>query len=63
MREPYGSAILFFYFLMWPLFVGLPLLYYLYDLNNTPVSDLLWLLWLSLIIQDRRKLIDAKQPF
>lgn len=57
MRERYGSAILFFYFLMWPLFVGLPLLYYLYDLNNTPVSDLLWL---ALIIQDRRKLIDAK---
>lgn len=63
MRERYGRAILFFYFLKWPLFVGMPLFCCFYDPNNTPVSDLLWLLGPALIIQDRRKLIDAKQPF
>ncbi len=60
MRELYGSAILFFYFLKWPLFVGLPVLYYFYDLNNNLILDLLWLLCLALIIQDLWKLFHAK---
>jgi hypothetical protein len=52
MKEIYGSAIMFFYFLKWPIFIGLPILYYFYGLSNNYILDILWLLCLGLIIKD-----------
>ncbi|MGB5964229.1 MAG: hypothetical protein WBF77_11605 [Sulfurimonadaceae bacterium] len=52
MKEIYGSVIMFFYFLKWPIFLGLPMLYYFYGLKNNYVMDALWVLCLVLIIKD-----------
>lgn len=51
MKELYGSAILFFYFLKWPIVIGLPLLYW-QGLHNNWILNILWLFCLALIIKD-----------
>ena len=51
MKDLYGSAILFFYFLKWPIALGLPLLYW-QGLNNNWILNLLWLLCIGLIVKD-----------
>jgi len=50
-RELYGAFILFFYFLKWPIFVGVPLLYY-QGLNSNWIVNIVWLACLLLIIKD-----------
>jgi len=56
MKELYGSGILFFYFLKWPIAVGLPLLYW-QGLQPNWVLISLWLLCIALIIKDMITLI------
>ena len=51
MKELYGSAIMFFYFLKWPIVIGLPLLY-VQGLQNNLIMNVLWLFCLALIIKD-----------
>ena len=51
MKDIYGSAILFFYFLKWPIVIGLPLLYWK-GLQNNWILNVLWLVCMALIIKD-----------
>ena len=51
MRELYGVSILFFYFLKWPIFILLPILYF-NGLNNNWIIDIIWILCFILIIKD-----------
>lgn len=60
MKEIYGSAILFFYFLKWPIVLGLPVLHFAYGLKTTYFSIALWLLCLGLIIKDFWTVFRAK---
>ncbi len=43
LRDLYGTWILFFHYVKWPIFFGLPLLYFDLDYPNNIVMDLLWL--------------------
>ncbi|MEN8147735.1 MAG: hypothetical protein ABFR02_08975 [Campylobacterota bacterium] len=52
MKEIYGSAIMFFYFLKWPIFLGLPILHFAYGLNANYFLIAFWFLCLGLIIKD-----------
>jgi len=52
LRELYGSAILFFYFLKWPILLGYPLLLFFFHLNENYIIDALWLFSLILAIKD-----------
>ncbi|OQX57446.1 MAG: hypothetical protein B5M52_07505 [Helicobacteraceae bacterium 4484_230] len=61
MKDIYGSAILFFYFLKWPIVVGLPLLYYGYGLKNNWPMNLLWLFCLALIFKDIYTLLKSRK--
>ena len=58
MKELYGSAILFFYFLKWPIVVGLPLLYW-QNLDNNPLMNIIWVICLGLIFKDLIRLFHA----
>ncbi len=51
MKDLYGSAILFFYFLKWPIVIGLPLLYW-QGLQNNWILNILWLFCIALIFKD-----------
>ncbi len=51
MKDLFGSAILFFYFLKWPYFIGFPYLY-LNGLNQNFILDGLWFVCIGLIIKD-----------
>ncbi len=58
MKELYGVGILFFYFLKWPIVIGLPLLYN-HGLQNNWILNLLWLYCVVLIFKDIFMLIKA----
>lgn len=51
MKELYGVGILFFYFLKWPIVLGLPLLYD-HGLNRNLILDILWVYCIFLILKD-----------
>jgi hypothetical protein len=51
MKDLYGSAILFFYFLKWPYFLGFPYLY-LNGLDKNIILDILWFVTIFLILKD-----------
>jgi len=51
MKDLYGSAILFFYFLKWPILIGLPLLY-AQGLQNNIILNIIWLFSLFLALKD-----------
>ncbi|MCK9490922.1 MAG: hypothetical protein M0Q24_02435 [Sulfurimonas sp.] len=59
-KDLYGSAILFFYFLKWPYLVGYPFLY-LNGLNQNLILDLLWLICLVLVIKDIFTMIKNRE--
>ena len=51
LRELYGALILFFYFLKWPIFVGIPILYY-QGLHNNWIANIIWVISFILVIKD-----------
>ena len=59
MKDLYGSGILFFYFLKWPIIAGIPLLYW-QGLNNNWILNIVWLISLLLIIKDMIALFTSK---
>jgi len=59
MKDLYGSGILFFYFLKWPIIIGTPLLYW-QGLNNNWILNVVWLFSLLLIIKDMIALFTSK---
>jgi len=51
MREVYGAGIMFFYFLKWPILLGLPWMY-VNGLKENYILDALWLYCLFLVFKD-----------
>ncbi len=51
-RELYGTGIIFFYYIKWFVFIGLPILYYGLDYNHNTVMDVLWVYCFVLISKD-----------
>jgi hypothetical protein len=49
-KDLYGSWILFFHYLKWPIVLGLPILYLDLDYKHNIVMDLLWVYCLYLVI-------------
>ncbi|WP_084274889.1 hypothetical protein [Nitratiruptor tergarcus] len=52
LRHFYGAGILFFYYMKWPIVLGLPVLYFYLGYPRYWLLDLLWLYCLGLIIKD-----------
>jgi len=51
-KELYGVAIIFFYYIKWPFVLGLPVLYFYLDYPRKWVLDIIWIWCLILIIKD-----------
>jgi hypothetical protein len=51
-RELYGTGIIFFYYVKWLIFIGLPILYYGLDYKHNTIMDILWFYCFGLIIKD-----------
>ncbi|WP_457747343.1 hypothetical protein [Sulfurimonas sp.] len=64
MKEIYGAGIMFFYFLKWPILLGLPWMY-THGLKENYILDVLWLYCLFLLFKDIyafiKKRKDAKE--
>jgi len=52
LRELYGTGILFFYYMKYPILIGWPLLRYGLDYPDNIVMNLLWVYCLVLMIKD-----------
>ena len=59
MKELYGVAILIAYFIKWPIFLGLPFLYYR-GMEINIILALIWLVCLGLVIKDLYQFIKKK---
>jgi len=51
-KELYGTGIIFFYYIKWLIFIGLPILYYGLDYKHNTMMDILWLYSAALILKD-----------
>lgn len=51
-KELYGAGILFFYYVKWFIFIGLPILYYGLEYRDNIIMDILWFYSFALIIKD-----------
>ncbi len=51
-KDLYGSGVLFFYFMKWIIFLGLPILYFGLDFKPNIILDLLWIYSFALITKD-----------
>ncbi len=52
LKQLYGTGIIFFYYIKYPIVIGLPILYYGLDYSHNRVMDILWLYSLLLIVKD-----------
>ena len=52
LKDLYGAAILFFYYVKWFIAIGLPVLYFALDYKRNIILDILWVLCIILIIKD-----------
>ena len=52
LKELYGAGIIFFYYIKYPIVIGLPILYYGLDYHHNKIMDILWIYSLILIIKD-----------
>ena len=50
LKDLYGSWILFFHYLKWPIVLGLPILYFDLDYKRNIVMDIIWGYCLYLVI-------------
>jgi Zn-dependent protease len=51
-RELYGTGIIFFYYIKWIIFIGLPILYFGLDYKQNIIMDILWVYCFALITKD-----------
>jgi len=51
-RELYGAGIIFFYYVKWFIFIGLPILYFGLDYKQNIIMDVLWVYCFALITKD-----------
>ncbi len=52
LKELYGTSIIFFYYIKWLVFIGLPILYYGLGYKHNTIMDVLWVYCFVLIIKD-----------
>ncbi len=50
LKDLYGSWILFFHYLKWPIVLGLPILYFELDYRQNIIMNILWVYCLYLVI-------------
>ncbi len=50
LKDLYGSWILFFHYLKWPIVLGLPILYLELDYKQNIIMNILWIYCLYLVI-------------
>ena len=51
-KELYGTGIIFFYYVKWLIFIGLPILYYALDYKQNMIMNILWVYCFALITKD-----------
>jgi hypothetical protein len=51
-KKIYGTGIIFFYYIKYPIIFGLPILYYGLDYKRNTIMDILWIYSLLLVIKD-----------
>ncbi len=52
MKKLYGVGIIFFYYVKWVIFLGLPILYYGLNYKPNIILDVLWVYCFALITKD-----------
>ncbi len=52
MNKLYGTMIIFFYFIKYPLVIGLPIFYLYFEIQNNWILNILWLVSVTLISKD-----------
>jgi len=63
LKELYGVGIIFFYYLKWPILIGLPILYFGLDYKSNLVMNILWGYSLLLVIKDFIYLVILKRKY
>jgi hypothetical protein len=63
LKEIYGAGIIFFYYIKWLVFIGLPILYYGLDYKHNTVMDILWIYCFVLIIKDFVMIFILKKKY
>lgn len=61
LMDLYGTWILFFHYLKWPVVIGLPILYMEMDYKRDMVMDILWVYCLYLVLESLYKRFVLKQ--
>ena len=51
-KDFYGAGIIFFYYIKWIIFIGLPILYYGLEYKQNIIMDVLWVYCFALITKD-----------
>ena len=51
-KKFYGAGIIFFYYIKYPIVIGLPILYYGLGYSHNMIMDILWFFSSLLIIKD-----------
>ncbi len=62
-KELYGAGIIFFYYVKWFIFIGLPILYYGLDYKQNSIMDLLWVYSFALITKDFIMIFVLKKKY
>jgi len=52
LKDLYGAAILFFYYVKWFIAIGLPFLYLVLEYKRNYILDILWIFCIILIVKD-----------
>ena len=63
MKQIYGVGIIFFYYVKWMIFIGLPILYYGLDYKQNIIMDILWVYCFVLIIKDFIMVVVLKRKW
>jgi len=62
-KELYGAGIIFFYYVKWLIFIGLPILYYGLDYKQNTIMDVLWVYCFALITKDFIMIFVLKKKY
>ena len=62
-KELYGVGIIFFYYIKWPILIGLPILYFGLDYKSNLVMNLLWWYCFILALKDFIYLVILKKKY
>jgi hypothetical protein len=62
-KELYGTGIIFFYYVKWIIFIGLPILYYGLDYKQNIIMDVFWVYSFALITKDFTMRVVLKKKY